>query len=315
MNDDDARKTTVQHIAGIHHGAAPSRFVCPFTVFASPAWRGVEADIWLAQWAKSSAVYKHYHPDTLFYVDVPSAMRIAGQAGELGVAPSVSHIWEEHALMEMQALDEGWRCGGLHDAANGMIRQRVVAAKKKVQAGPRFERDASAFSDIRRLHAFCIGQRALLPSSVDAYLQFVQQAEQAMHAVGLDSVPCHRDGNVSNLMIGPASDVMLLDFDMAANADPYEDIGCHLMEMFEREPEARAGFEEWTGSFNESLFQRAMVYGILDDLRWGLIASGMAATSARKSLEFAKYASWRYMRYEQNSQRSQAADRLRKLAQ
>ncbi len=41
------------------------------------------------------------------------------------------------------------------------------------------------------------------------------------------------------------------------------------MEFFDGEQEARAGFEEWEGRFDEGLFQRAMVYGMADDLRWG----------------------------------------------
>ncbi|TAM08499.1 MAG: aminoglycoside phosphotransferase family protein [Pusillimonas sp.] len=313
MSDADARKNTVLKIASSQLGAPPQNLESPFTVLASPAWRGVEADIWVAQWGDATRVYKHYHPDTAFYVDAVNAMQIARQVGDLGVAPTVEKTWDESALMEMRHVGISWRAGGLHDAADSVIRLRVVAAKKTIQGGPRFARDADIFGEIRALHAFCIAHRVKLPQFIDAYLGFAQHAEHAIRAVGVDKVPCHRDGNTSNLMIGPNQEVLLLDFDLAANADPYEDVGCYLIEMFEREPEARAGFEEWHGSFSESLFQRAMTYGFLDDLRWGLIASGMAATSPRKTLEFAKYASWRYLRFDQNSQRSHAADRLRKL--
>jgi hypothetical protein len=40
----------------------------------------------------------------------------------------------------------------------------------------------------------------------------------------------------------------------------------------------------------------------------------MAATSLRRSLEFAKYASWRFMRFNELAQRWHAADRLRSAA-
>jgi hypothetical protein len=49
-----------------------------------------------------------------------------------------------------------------------------------------------------------------------------------------------------------------------------------------------------------------------DDRRWGLIGSILAATSPRRSLEFAKYASWRFMRLETMALGAQAADRLRR---
>lgn len=315
MSEDQVRKETISGLAQQRLGGPLDRLESPFTVSASPAWRGVEADIWLAQRGEQTRVYKHYHADTAFYVNAQAAMDAAQQTGALGVSPAVMQVWSPVQAMEMQHLGQGWRAGGLHDAYDPAIRQAIVKAKKAIQAGPRFSQDASIFDDIDRLHDHCQRHQVALPMHMGAYLGFAKQAKEAIHSVGLDSVPSHRDGNTSNLMIGDDKSVMLLDFDLAANADPFEDVGCYLMEMFDREPEARAGFEEWHGAFNEALFQRAMTYGVLDDLRWGLIASAMAALSPRKSLEFAKYASWRYLRLELNSQRSQAADRLRRLTQ
>ena len=314
MSEQDLRKSTVLAWASRRHGASPQSITAPLTVFASPTWRGVEAEIWLAQWSSHTQIYKHYHPDTTFYVDAASALESTRQAGTLAVGPVVNEIWADQALMEMQHLGSDWRCAGLQDAATADIRSSIIAAKKTIQHGPRFERDANVFDEIRSLHAYCVKHHAALPLYIEAFLAFAQEAEKAIRAVGMDSLPCHRDGNTSNLMIGPQQRVMLLDFDLAANTDPLEDLGCYLAEMFECEPEARSGFEEWQGRFDEALFQRAMVYGMLDNLRWGLIATGMATISPRRTLEFSKYAAWRYLRYEQHSQQSQASDRLRRLS-
>lgn len=313
MTESEKRREFVLSIASDRLGGAPDEFAVPMTVLASPSWRGVEADIWVARRADASLVFKHYHDDTAFYVDAAAAIDAAHIAGSTGIAPRVVGAWPELPLLAMDHCGEGWRVGGLHDAVDSNIRARVVAAKKTLHAGPKFARDADIFADIERLLKFCAERRATLPAPIDAYKAFVAQAASAVQACGADRVPCHRDGNVSNLMIGPERQVFLLDFDLAANADPYEDLGCYLIEMFDCEPEARAGFEEWTGTFNEGLFQRAMVYGILDDLRWALTATAMASTSPRRTLEFAKYASWRYLRFEQNSLRSTGANRLRKL--
>lgn len=314
VNEQDLRRSAVWERADARHGVPPHTMEPALAVYASPTWRGVEADIWLAQWQGKAHIYKHYHPDIAFYVDATAAVESTRQAGALSVGPLVTEVWAEQALMEMQYLGGEWRCAGLQDAATDNIRINIIAAKKALQQGPRFKRDANIFDEIRTLHAHSVKNRAVLPRFIDAFLAFAQQAEEAIRAVGMDSVPCHRDGNSSNLMIGPQQRVMLLDFDLAANADPLEDLGCYLAEMFECEPEARTGFEEWHGRFDEALFQRAMVYGILDNLRWGLIATGMAATSSRRTLEFSKYASWRYLRYEQLSQHSRASDRLRRLS-
>ncbi|MER8376742.1 hypothetical protein [Mesorhizobium sp. M1409] len=51
-----------------------------------------------------------------------------------------------------------------------------------------------------------------------------------------------------------------------------------------------------TGGFDERAFNRAWLYGIADDLRWGLIGALVAAKSSRDTHEFYKFASWRFLR-------------------
>jgi len=295
-------------------GGTLDAFESPLTVLASPAWRGIEADIWLARRGGQAEIYKHYHPDTDHYVDARAAIAAARQAGELGAGPQVLDSWDGDGLFVMEHLGEGWRAGGLHDSARVETRAAIVAAKKRFRSGAALPRDGDIFAEIRVAHRACVDHGANLPRNIAAFLDFAGRAEAAMADIKIEHAPCHRDGNTANWMIGPGGRVLLVDYDLSANGDPYEDIGFNLTELFEREAEARDGFAEWTGCFDEALFQRAMVYGILDDLRWALVAQAMAARSERKTLEFAKYASWRLMRYETNSQNSSAADRLRRLA-
>ncbi len=311
---DAVRKELVNERAARRFGAMPDRLECPFTVLASPGWRGIEADILIAEAAGRTEVFKHYHDDVGFYVDAVTAIDAARIAGDLGVGPRVLEGWPDDGMMVMENLGQGWRAGGLHDASADKTRGAIIAAKKTLQAGPRFAADKDIFSEIRWFSTLCGPENSAPLRHLAAWLSFVDRAEAALIAAGRDSVPCHRDGSCSNWMIGPDGAVRLVDFDLAGNADPFEDIGCHLVEVHDCEAEAREGFEEWTGTFHEGQFQRAMVYGILDDLRWGLIATALARTSPRRSLEYAKYASWRFLRYEDHSQSSMAADRLRKLA-
>lgn len=313
MMDAEHRKNLVRGRAEARLGGALDSLESALTVLASPAWRGIEADVWVARRGNHSEVYKHYHPDIDDYVDVGLSIAAATQAGDTGAGPRVLQAWASDRLLAMQHLDRGWRAGGLHDNASPALRQGIIAAKKHFQAGRPLSNDGDIFAEISRAHRACVDGKASLPKNISAFLDFVDRAEIAMALLPVNRVPCHRDGNTANLMIGPTGEVLLVDFDLSANADPYEDIGYHLTELFEREPEARDGFTEWTGFFDEGLFQRAMVYGILDDLRWGLVAASLAATSPRRSLEFAKYASWRLMRYEATSQNSVAADRLRRM--
>lgn len=300
--------------AGSLLDGAPDSCESPLTVLASPAWRGIEGAVWRATRGDHSVILKQYHRDTAYYVDSTAAIAAARQAADQGAGPKVLAAWEAEGMFAMEDLCDGWRAGGLQDNADPVIRTNIIAAKKAIQSGPAYGRKGDIFAQLRDLLTYCRDNHARsLPRNIDAYMDFAAQAEMAIRAVGIDRKPCHRDGNTANLMIGPDKAVRLLDYDLAADCDPYEDAGCYLTEMHEREPEARAGFEEWFGRLDEPQFQRAMTYGILDDLRWGLIATGLAAKSDRPQLEFAKYASWRFLRFEQTSQRSLSGDRLRTL--
>lgn len=308
------RETTARRFSARTLGAEPESWGAPFTVLASPAWRGIEGDIWRAGAAGKQVIVKHYQPDTAFYAPPAAAIEAARHAGQLGIAPKVLAAEAAEGLVAFDALSEDWRCGGLQDVAVPDLREAVIAAKKAFQAGPDLSRSASVFDEIDRLAATAAQGGIAVHRHLPAFLALMAAAKQAIAALGSDSRPSHRDGNTANLMIGPGNSVKLLDYDLAANCDPYEDLGCWLMEFFDCEAEARGGFEAWEGRFDEGLFQRAMIYGMADDLRWGLIGALMAARSPRRSLEFAKYASWRLMRLETLALTSHAADRLRSLS-
>ena len=68
-----------------------------------------------------------------------------------------------------------------------------------------------------------------------------------------------------------------------------------------------AGTEAWT----KDCWPRAILYGAADDLRWGLIAATLAATSPRTSLEFLKFASWRFLRCRMAMRDPRFPERLR----
>ena len=295
-------------------GAVPTAFAQPFAVLASPAWRGIEGDIWRAEADGRAVVVKHYHPDTAFYTDPAGAITAARHAAAAGVGPAVLLDDAAQGLVAFEALGMDWRCGGLHDVVAPPLRRATIAAKKTFQQGPRLGRDLSIFDEIRALAALAASAGAATHPRIETFLSVIGEGEGRIGAAGVDRKPCHRDGNTANLMVGPDGQVMLVDFDLSADCDPYEDLGCWLVEAFDTETAARAGFEEWDGHFDEGLFRRAMLYGMADDLRWGLIGSILSATSARRSLEFAKYACWRFLRLSTMALGPLIADRLRRLA-
>ncbi|TCM60048.1 phosphotransferase family enzyme [Acinetobacter calcoaceticus] len=285
----------------------------PFTILASPSWRGVDADAYLVKMSHSQHWLKHYFPETQMYINIECSFQAASLAGQLHIAPKVLHADLQQHLLIMRYLEQPWRVAGLQDLGCEQIRSNVIAAKKifQLHATALVSEPAQLiFQQIEDLAATLRQDAILCPKNITAWLDYSRQMQQQIEAEGMDLVPCHRDGNVSNIMIGPDKQIQLIDFDLAAQADPFEDIGCFLMEAYESKSDAQSGFEQWQGGFDLAQFERAWVYGILDDLRWGLIALNVASVSERKHLEFAKYGSWRLMRFEENLAQQRSSLRI-----
>lgn len=301
-------------MAGQLLGSNADSFESPLTVLASPAWRGVEADVWRAKSGSQSLIVKHFHDDTKDYVDHEKAIIAAQEAGRLGVGPEVVDISIADSMFVMEDLNDGWTAGGLQHAAQPGLRAKIIELKKAFQKGAALDHQSSILDEIQVLYGKAQACQAVLHTDCGVFIDYFRDAQSRIESLGIDQNPCHRDGNTANLMVHETGNVRLIDFDLAARADPFEDIGCYLAEFFESDADARPGFEEWYGTFDEGLFQRARIYGLADDMRWGLIGSIMAKTSPRKSLEFGKYASWRFLRLEGHLKRSDANDRLRRAA-
>lgn len=286
----------------------------PLTVLASPAWRGVEGDIWRAKTSENSIILKHYHADTHFYVDQIAAIAAASEAGRLGAGPKTLGSSDKEGIVAFVDLDRPWVAGGLHHVLDQSIRSNVIVQKKLFQNGASLHKSVSIFDEIEALYDITINSDIATHNDIIPFVDFIREAQKKISSLGMDKVPCHRDGNTANLMIHADKSVKLIDFDLAANCDPFEDIGAYLVEFFESDLDARSGFEEWYGTYNEGLFQRSMLYGFADDMRWGLIGSIMGAQSFRTSLEFTKYAAWRFLRLQAHVKRSDAYDRIRLAA-
>jgi thiamine kinase-like enzyme len=159
-----------------------------------------------------------------------------------------------------------------------------------------------------------VSAKAQLPADTEWLVEELRFAAGAFKGIDIAPVPIHGDGNVSNILISDAGEVRLIDWDRATTADPLEDIGSFLVEAFAQEPEARDAFVRHTGIFEEAAFNRARIYGVADDLRWGLIGALLAATSRRNTLEFYKFASWRFVRCRMAVREPRFGEALRRIA-
>jgi hypothetical protein len=285
-------------------------------ILASPSWRGVDGSPWRATKKSNgeSIFIKAMDRDAELYVDIPCAFEAAQRASDLGIGPRVMLADIEAGILIMEDLNHGWRVGTLERMLEPEIVDAVLAARRLFRTGKPLPRRKGVFDEIEQFYAAATSAGAQLPTDAQWLVEELRFAAAALQALDIAAVPIHGDGNVSNILISDKGEVRLIDWDRATTADPLEDLGSFLVEAFAQEPEARDAFVRSAGAFDEAAFNRARIYGVADDLRWGLIGSLLAAKSARNTLEFYKFASWRFLRCRMAVREPRFGEMLRRIA-
>jgi hypothetical protein len=285
-------------------------------ILASPSWRGVDGFPWRATKKSSgeSIFIKVMDRDAELYVDVPCAFEAARRASDLGIGPRVMLADIQAGILIMEDLNHGWRVGTLERMLEPAIVDAVIAARRLFQAGKPLPRRKSVFDEIEHFYSAVVSAKAQIPVDAEWLVEELRFAAAAFQGLDIIPAPIHGDGNVSNILISDAGEVRLIDWDRATTADPLEDLGSFLVEAFAQEPEARDAFIRNTDALDEAAFNRARIYGVADDLRWGLIGALLAAKSARNTLEFYKFASWRFLRCRMAVREPRFGEALRRIA-
>lgn len=268
-------------------------------VLASPSWRGVDADIWRLRRADGATlIAKVMDPDTDAFSHIATTFAAAQQAAEAGVGPKVlaADLASRTLVMEDLSAEAGWSAGTLDRVLDRVPRLKVLEQRKAFHRTKPLGRKVDVFADVDSLLERCRAARAPIPEDTNWIATNVREAGDAISASGIDHVPAHGDGNVSNLMFSQSGDVRLIDWDMAGDMDPFLDVGAFLVEAHDSESDAAECFEAFHGRFDHALFNRAWLYAIADDLRWGLIGALLAGTSRRETYEFLKFGDWRFLR-------------------
>ena len=297
-------------------GAAEVVIEPAIPILASPSWRGVDGFPWRATRKSDgeSLFIKVMDPDAELYVDVPCAFEAAQRASDLGIGPKVMLADVQSGILIMEDLNHGWRVGTLERMLEPAIVDAVIAARRLFQSGKPLPRRTGVFDEIEHFYAAVVSAKAQVPVDLEWLVEELRFAAAAFQGLDITPVPIHGDGNVSNILISDSGDVRLIDWDRATTADPLEDLGSFLVEAFAQEPEARDAFARNAGAFDEAAFSRARIYGVADDLRWGLIGSLLAAKSPRNTLEFYKFASWRFVRCRMAVREPRFGEVLRRIA-
>ena len=257
----------------------------------SPTHRAVDSDCWAIDVDGAPFFLKIVHPEMRDAIDVAASFTAARMAAAAGVAPALLHYLLDHHAAVFARLDEPWRTARMDDLRRPDVMACLLAAKRRVHALTPFDRPWSVFDAVRAL-----------PDPLENVpdLWWMRDAlddiEVAMTSAGVDAKPCHADGLASNVMIGPGGAVRLVDWDNACDTDPLYDVAVLLNETCVLEEEMLPALEAFEGRVRPGTLARCRLYAVADDLHWGLWAYRMDAISARRDVEFLKYANWRLLR-------------------
>ena len=295
--------------AALRDAAIPGRVasVAQVAPIVSPMCRAADWTCLQVRTEADACFVKLREPDAASFVASADAVAAARQAAALGLAPALRFAGP--GVMVFDLLQPPWREARLGDLAQPSVLESVLAAKRRMRRGPALARNWDVFEQIE---AMATGL-ANPPTDLPELRQAVTRIKDALAASGTDRLPCHADGTVSNIMVHPNGGVRLVDFDCAGMTDPYYDTGIVLNEACASDADWHAGMEAAWGRATPGELARCRLYGIADDLLWGLWGMSQHAASERLALEFLKYGAWRLLRCRMALRRSEHSDVLRQV--
>jgi hypothetical protein len=257
----------------------------------SPLHRGVASDCVMVRAEGVEPMFlKLAHTDMQADIFSPApAARLAAQAG---VTPEI--LFEQPGVLGFDYLPPPWRYARSGDLQNPVLLGEVIKAKRRLHAGPKLGRRFCPFTRTEVLAAEAMACGVTLPDDIAHLLRAAALIREAVNAAGVDLAFCHNEAASSNVMLN-GTQVLLVDFDIAGDNDPWYDIGGLINEVCDFDPARREAIEMAAGRYEETLFNRCRLYGAVDDLMWGLWALTRAITSPRTGIEFWKYGGWRLL--------------------
>jgi thiamine kinase-like enzyme len=272
-----------------------TQLIQPDATMASPMWWGADSLRSRIEYAGGTAFVKQMQPFAKEYVDLDAAFSAARAAGEAGIGPRVYSSDRHGGVLVMEDLGATHRTANLTDFTPDTAAALIELRKQVSNLHPGAVRLATVFDDIRTLRGKAEALRVLLPADLPWMLRFLEVAEAAINASGFDLAFCHGDGNVSNVLVGQDGAPALVDWDWAALMDPLQDLGATLAEVTFFGDDAKELFEQYWGSFDAGLFERARLYGMADAVRFGLVGALVDALDPG-TYEYSKFSDWQFLR-------------------
>lgn len=265
---------------------------------ASPSYHAVESDSFdvVANGGKFHLFLRLGADEVADLVNDEIALLAATRLADLGFSPRPLGRSLAQRAVFYTLLDAPWRAAKIDDLMQDEPAARLIAMQKSIASGVPFGRAWSVFDGIDQLWAMLQAANATLPDDAGWLLRAMAPIRDAIAAAGVDLKPAHGDPHSSNVMIGPNGALQLVDFDMAGDIDPYFQLGVQMNELFQFESQMKPLLEMHDGHVSDGAFNRCRLYAAADDLYWALRSSLLEIRSPRRSVEFLKYAQWRFLR-------------------
>lgn len=231
---------------------------------------------------------------TAIFIDRATARDASFKVGELGCAPRLLHEVEENGVEIYEFLDE-FRSATITDMFDGENVAAVIEKYRVVHSSQHFLTVKTGFDQIREHLQQLRENHLLIPEPVERLLAPTTEAEAAIRASGIDLCGCYNDGHITNYMIASRGEVRIIDWEYAAENDPYWDISLFGLETFLDGVRLDAVIEQYCGSYRRDIAARIYLYYPLACLKWALWATLQSQLSTL-NFDFRKYCEFLLMR-------------------
>lgn len=264
-----------------------------------PVHGGISNENWRVQATDGSGDWFVKVPGqgTEMFIDRVAAFDASRKAAAAGLGPRVYDDLYERGVEINDFMPDRWP--STHsDFVDAGTRHAAIAAYRKMHALPALDQTKTVFDMIDE-HARQVADLNA-PAFVDGHWIMLNErmAREAIHAAGLDLVPCFNDPMPGNFMIGEDGSIMLIDYEYASMNDRCYDLGIWFGEMFytpERELEL---IEAYFGEVRPEIVSRVIVHKALADVKWALWSMVQLRVS-RLEFDFHKYGMLKLRRFRQ----------------
>ncbi|MBB1032530.1 phosphotransferase family protein [Dietzia sp. SLG310A2-38A2] len=264
-----AASTPAEHEAERH-----IRHVAEWTgrdVSYEPVVGGLQNSNWLVHVGGDDVRYFLKVPGdgTDAFIDRHVANIAAERAGAMGISPRVAHF-DSGTGTEISEFLEGYRACTNGDMKSWDTTRDVLGLYDRFHTIPALPLTKTMFDLVDEHLEQARTLQVRLPDFAHTLVREYARARAALHASGLDLVPCHNDPMPGNFLVAEGGPMKLVDFEFASNNDRAYDLALILAEFFYDEPTSLRCIEEAYGHTGWSTVARVQVCRFIADLKWGL---------------------------------------------